>query len=101
MGLAGLGKPRIPGSAGAEKSVEFQIEVEVLLQGGGSEKRVVPDQLPMTDREGDGLAANPAGEFPRRGLVPAKGLAPEEGGRKVQRNGELQGRHCGEKLKVG
>jgi len=101
MGFAGLGEPRIPGMAQSQERVEFQIEAEVVMEGGGGEKRIVPDQLALTDRQGDGMAANPAGELAGDGLVPAKGLASQKRGGQIERNGELQGGHGGEKLKGG
>ena len=55
----------------------------------------------MPDGEGDGLASDPAGKLSGGALVPAEGLAAQERSGKVERNGELQGRHDGEKLKAG
>lgn len=99
MGFAGLGKPRVAGVGQSQQGIELKIEAEVVLKGGGGEKGIVPDQLAVTDREGDGMAPNPAGELARGGLVPAKGLASQQRGGQIERNGELQGGHGGEKLK--
>lgn len=99
MGCAGLGKPGIAGRGPAQQGIEFQIETEVVAKGGGGEKGIVPDQLPVTDRQGDRMATNPAGKLAGGGLVPAKGLASQEGGGQIEWNGELQGGHGGEKLK--
>ena len=70
-----------------------------MLKGGGGKKGIVPDQLAVTDRQGDGMATNPAGKLAGGGLVPAKGLTSQERGGQIERNGELQGGHGGEKLK--
>jgi len=53
----------------------------------------------VADRQGDGMATNPAGELAGGGFVPTKGLASQERGGQIERNGELQGGHGGEKLK--
>ena len=98
MSFAGLWKPRVAGRGGKKKGIEREIQGEVVLQRGAGEERIVPDQLAVPDRQGDGLAANPAGELARGGFVPAEGLAAEEGGGQIERNGELQGGHDGEKL---
>ena len=50
----------------------------------------------LVRHEPEGL---PAGELARRGFIPAKGLPAKEGGGQIERNGELQGGHGGEKLK--
>ena len=97
--MAGLGKPRILGGVGAEQRFELQIQAEVVLQRGRRKRGIVPNQLAVPDRQGDGVATNPTGELARGELIPAKGLAAEEGGGEIERNGELQGRHDGEKLK--
>jgi hypothetical protein len=55
--------------------------------------------LPVADGQGDGVPANPTGELARRGLIPTKGLPAKEGGGQIERNGELQRWHDGEKLK--
>lgn len=99
VGLAGLGKPRVLGGVRTEQGVELQLKAEVVLQGGGGKDGIVPDQLPVADGQGDGVPANPAGELARRGFIPAKGLPAKEGGGQIERNGELQGGHGGEKLK--
>ena len=70
-----------------------------MLKGGGGKKGIVPDQLAVTDRQGDGMATNPARIFAGGDFVPAKGLPAKEGGGQIERNGELQGGHGGEKLK--
>ena len=46
------------------------------------------------------MTTNPAGELAGSGLVPGKGLPAQEGGGQIERNGELQGWHLGEKLKA-
>ena len=46
------------------------------------------------------MTVNPTGELAGCGLVPAKGLSAQEGGGQIERNGELQGWHLGEKLKA-
>ena len=79
----------------------MQIEAEVVLKGGGSKKGIVPNQLAVPDRQSDGMATNPASKLAGGGLVPAKGLTSQERGGEIERNGELQGRHDGEKLKAG
>jgi len=69
-----------------------------MLQSGAGKEGIVPDQAGVADSKGDGLAVDPAGELSRGGFVPAEGLAAEEGGGQIERNGELQGGHDGEKL---
>jgi len=99
MGFAGPGKPGVPGLGQSQERIELQIEAEVVLKGGGRKKGIVPDQLAVPDRQGDGMATNPAGKLAGGGLVPAKGLTSQERGGQIERNGELQGGHGGEKLK--
>ena len=98
MRLPRLGEPRVAGGGGMKKGIEREIQREVVLQRGAGEERIVPDQLAVPDRQGDGLAADPAGELARGGFIPAEGLAAEESGGQIERNGELQGGHDGEKL---
>ena len=57
--------------------------------------------MAMADGEDDRVAADPTGEVAGGGFVPAKGLAAQESGGEIERNGELQGGHGGEKLKGG
>ena len=101
MDFAGLGEPPVPGGARNEKQIKVEIQIQILFHGAGRKEGIVPNQMAMPKGEGDGLASDPAGEFSGGALVPAEGLAAQESGGKVERNGELQGRHDGEKLKAG
>jgi len=99
VGFAGLGEPRVMRMGQSQERIEIQVEAEVTFKGRGRKNGVVPNQLAVTDRQGDRIAADPAGKFAGGGLVPAKGLASQERGGQIERNGELQGGHRGEKLR--
>lgn len=100
MGLTGFRQPAISAGGGMEEKVEVEIKAEVLFQGGAGKQGVIPEKPSVADRKRDGLVADPAGKLARSGLIPAKGLTAQEGGGEIERNGELQGRHCGRKLKA-
>ena len=100
VGLAGGGEPRIPGGRRPKQWIEIEVEAEVALHRGGGKEGVVPNQLAVTDGQSDGVTANPAGELAGHGLIPAEGLAAQEGSGQIERRGELQGRHDGEKLRA-
>jgi len=99
MGLKGFRQPAIPLRGGMEERGKVEIEAEVLFQGGDGKQGVIPEKPSVADRKRDGLIADPAGKLARGGLVPAKGLTAQEGGGEIERNGELQRWHDGEKLK--
>lgn len=99
MGLPSLRQPRIFSGAGAQEGVEIEVEAEIVLEGGGREEGIVPQETAVPDRKGDGLTPDPTAELSRGRLIPAKGLPSQQGGGEIQWNGELQGGHDGEKLK--
>jgi hypothetical protein len=82
-----------------QEGVEIEVEAEIVLEGGGGEEGIVPKEAAMPDRKGDGLTSDPTAELARGRLIPAEGLPAQESGGEVERNGELQGGHDGEKLK--
>ena len=100
MGLTGFQQPPISLGDGMEEGVEVEIEAEVVFQGGDGKQGVVPEKPSVANRKRDGQVADPAGKLARGGLVPAKSLTAQEGGGEIERNGELQGRHSGRKLKA-
>ena len=100
MGLKGFRQPAISLRGGMEEGGKVEIEAEVLFQGGDGKQGVIPEKPSVADRKRDGLIADPAGKLARGGLVPAKRLAAQEGGGEIERNGELQSRHRGRKLKA-
>ena len=99
MGFAGPGQPRVTGSGGEQQGIQIQIQGEVALHGKGGKEGIIPNEATVADGKGDGLAADPAGELAGGNFIPAKRLTPQEGGGQIERRGELQGRHDGEKLK--
>ena len=100
MGLTGFRQPAVSAGGGMEEKVEVEIKAEVLFQGGAGKQGVVPEKPSVADRKRDGLVADPTGKLARSGFIPAKGLTAQEGGGEIERNGELQGRHSGRKLKA-
>lgn len=99
VGLPGLGQPWIFSGARVQEGVEIEVEAEIVLEGGGGEEGIVPKEAAMPDRKGDGLTSDPTAELARGRLIPAEGLPAQERCGEVERNGELQGGHDGEKLK--